>query len=155
MRHPELWWLILAANLADFDLIPGLLLGDHNLFHRTYSHSITGALVFALLVYTTCWWIEHRRPVRMTMLMFIAYASQLFVDWLSFDPGPVVGIPLLLPFSEEHYSAEPSLFRNIERDNLFSGAVIIHNMKAVLLEILILAPPAALLWWRNKRRSLP
>lgn len=155
MRHPELWWLILAANLADLDLIPGLLLGNHNLFHRTYSHSISGALLFAALVYTTCWWLEHRRPVRMTVLMFTAYGSQLLLDWLSYDPGPVSGIPLLLPFSQDHFMADPVLFLNIERDNALSAAVIIHNIKAVLLEVAILGPPALLLWWLNRRGTRP
>lgn len=149
----ELWWLIVAANLADFDLIPSLLAGDHGLFHRTFSHSIPGALVFALLVYAICWWRENPHPVRMTTLMFTAYASQLLVDWLSFDPGPVAGIPLLYPFSQAHYMADPTLFLNIERNDPLSGAVIIHNIQAVLLELLILGPPAALLWWRGRRAA--
>lgn len=151
--HHELWWLILAANLADVDLIPSLLMGDPGMFHRTFSHSIPAALLFALVVYLVCWWRGHRHPVRITMLMFAAYVSQLVLDWLSFDPGPVAGIPLFLPFSQEHYMADPTVFLNTERDGLFSRAVIIHNMKAVLLELLILGPPAALLWWWNRRAA--
>lgn len=85
--------------------------------------------------------------------MFAAYASQLLLDWLSFDPGPVVGIPLFLPFSQEHFMADPTLFLNIERTGLLSGAVILHNVKAALLELLILGPPAALLWLWQKRAS--
>lgn len=157
-RHDDgdqqgLWWLILAANLADFDLIPSLLMGDHGLYHRTFSHSMPAALLFALFVYATCWWRGRPHPIRMTLLMFAAYVSQLVVDWLSFDPGPVAGIPLFLPFSQEHYMAGPTLFLNIERNDPFSGAVIIHNIKAVLLEFLILGPPAALLWLWRKRAS--
>lgn len=151
--HQGLWWLILAANLPDFDLIPSLLMGDHSLFHRIFSHSIPAALLFALIVYAACWWRGHQYPIRMTMLMFAAYVSQLLVDWLSFDPGPVAGIPLFFPFSQEHYMASPTLFLNIERNDLFSGAVIIHNIKAVMLELLILGPPAAALWWWRKRAS--
>jgi hypothetical protein len=49
--------------------------------------------------------------------------------------------------------ASPALFLNIERTGLFSGAVIIHNIKAVLLELLILGPPAAALWVWRKRTS--
>lgn len=148
--YGELWWLILAANFADFDLVPSLLMGDHSLFHRTLSHSIPAAVLFALLVYAVCWWRGCRAPVRATLLMFAAYTSQLLVDWLSYDPGPVSGLPLLFPFSGEHYMADPTLFLNIERDNLFTAAVIIHNFKAVLLELAVLGPPAAVMWlWRR------
>lgn len=150
-NYQDFWWLILAANLADFDLIPSLLMGEHGLFHRTFSHSIPAAVMFALLVYTGFRWSRHEHAVRLSLLMFAAYASQLLVDWLSFDPGPVAGIPLLYPFSGEHYMANPTVFLNIERNELFSGAVIIHNIKAVLLEFVILGPPAAALWlWRKR-----
>lgn len=142
-----MWWLILAANLADFDLIPGLLLGDHALFHRTFSHSISGSVLFALIVYTICSWHGHRNPARITALMFAAYASQLLLDWLSLDPGPVSGIPLFWPFSQEHYMADPVVFLSIERDHLLSPEIIIQNIKAVALETALLAPPAVLLWW--------
>jgi inner membrane protein len=151
--HRELLWIVLAANLADLDFIPGLLVGEPSLYHRAFSHSIPAALLFAVVVYAVCWRGRHPQPVRMTVLMFAAYASQLTLDWLSFDPGPVVGIPLFLPFSQEHFMADPTLFLNIERTGLLSGPVILHNIKAVLLELLILGPPAALLWLWQKRAS--
>jgi len=147
--------VILAANLADLDLIPSLIMGDDSLFHRTFSHSISAAALFAIIVYGVCWQQKHRNPVRITTLMFAAYLSQLLLDWLSFDPGPVSGIPLFLPFSQDHYMADPTVFLNIERDGLLSGPVIIHNIKAVLLEALILGPPAALLWWCRRISPRP
>lgn len=148
----DLWWLILAANIADFDLIPGMLTGDHALFHRTLSHSVLGSLLFAFIVYVICRWRNHHSPGRFTLLMFTAYASQLMVDWLSLDTGPPAGLPLFWPFDDEHYMASPTVFLNIERTGLFSPEVIIHNIKAVILEIVILGPPAALLWWWSRER---
>jgi membrane-bound metal-dependent hydrolase YbcI (DUF457 family) len=118
-----------------------------------FSHSIPAALLLGLLVYAACWWREHQRPVRMTVLMFCAYLSHLLIDWLTLDPGPVSGIPLFHPFSQEHYMASPTLFLNIERTDAFTTAVIIHNLKAFLLEILLLGPPAALLWLWNRRTA--
>lgn len=151
--YRELWLLLLAANLPDFDFIPGLLVGDHSLFHRGFSHSIPAALLFALVVYAACRWRRHRHPTRLAVLAFTGYASQLVLDWLSFDPGPVAGIPLFLPFSHEHFMANPTVFLNIERSNLFSSGVIIHNIRAVLLELLILGPPTALWWLWHKRKA--
>lgn len=150
---PELWWLVLAACLPDFDLIPGVLLGDDSLFHRTFSHSIPAAVLFALVVYLICLRRGIRAPVRATLLMAIAYLSHLLVDFVSFDPGPVAGIPLFWPFSYETYMADATVFLKVERNNLWSTAIIIHNIKAVLLEITILGPPAALCWWNGRRRA--
>jgi membrane-bound metal-dependent hydrolase YbcI (DUF457 family) len=151
-KYQELWWLILAANLADFDLLPGMLIGEHSVFHRTFSHSILASLLFAVLVYAICRWQGHPEPRRITLLMFAAYLSQLLLDWLSVDPGPPEGIPLLWPFTHQHFVADPALFLNIERDRLWSHETIVHNLKAALLEIALLGPPAVLAWWWSRRR---
>lgn len=151
--YRELLLVLLAANLADFDFIPGLLAGDHSLFHRGFSHSIPAALLFALVAFAACCWRRHPLAVRLGVLSFAGYASHLAVDWLTFDPGPVAGIPLLLPFSHEYFMADPTVFLNIERSNALSGAVIIHNFKAVLLELSILGPPALLLWLWNRKAA--
>lgn len=141
----ELAWIVVAANLADLDLVPSLLMGDDDLFHRTFSHSFSASLLFAAIVLVVC----RDRPdsARFTLLMSTAYLSQLLIDWLSLDPGPESGIPLWWPWSHELYMSNPTLFLNIERDYLWTAPVIIHNLKAVALESLILGPPAVLLWW--------
>lgn len=149
----DLWWLILAANLADFDLIPSLLMGDHSLFHRTFTHSITASLFFAMIVYMACWGRGRRNPAYMAFLMLTAYLSQLLLDWLSLDPGPVSGIPVFWPFSDAHYMADPTVFLNIERNDLFSPAVIAQNTMAVFREIIILAPVTALAWWWRLKKQ--
>lgn len=103
----------------------------------------------------TCIWREHRNPANFTFLMFSAYLSHLMLDWLCFDPGPVSGIPLFWPFSDVHYMANPTVFLNIERNDIFSPAVIAHNLAAAFREFIILAPPTALLWrWRTKEKPV-
>lgn len=150
-RAGELAGFIIAANLADLDLIPGLLVGDEALFHRQASHSILGAMAFALVVLVICRWRGHKSSARTTLLLFTAYLSQLLLDWLSLDTGPPAGIPLFWPLSKEHYMADPAVFLNIERSNPFTFPVIMHNAKAVLLEVALLGPIALMTWWWRHR----
>lgn len=150
-RARELGGFILAANLADLDLVPGLVIGDHALFHRKASHSILGAMVFASIVLVICRWHGHMNSARTTVLLSTVYLSQLLLDWLNLDTGSPAGIPLLWPFSDTHYMADPALFLNIERSNPLTIPVIIHNAKAVLLEVALLGPVTLMAWWWRLR----
>lgn len=150
-RVRELAWTILAANLADLDLLPGLLIGEHALFHRTGTHSLLGAIAFASIVLMICRWRGHMDSARTTLLLVTAYLSQLLLDWLSQDTGPPAGIPLLWPYSTTHYIADPAIFLNIERSDPFTLPVIIHNAKAVLLEVALLGPITLMTWWWRHR----
>jgi len=146
----EFGWTILAANLADLDLIPSLLVGDHALFHRRASHSLLAAVALGGFVLLSCRWRGSPRSTPVALLSFTAYLSQLLLDWLSLDTGPPRGIPLFWPLSNQHYMADPVIFLNIERDNPLSFPIIMHNMKAVLWEILLLGPIAIASWlWRQ------
>jgi membrane-bound metal-dependent hydrolase YbcI (DUF457 family) len=143
----EFWLVILAANVADLDLLAGVLMGNVDAFHRTLSHSFLGTFV-AALIFSTYLWIKDETPVpRLHVMIILAVTSQLVVDWLSYDNSTPRGIPLLWPWSPEHYMSQAQLFLDIRRDHLLTLPVILHNLKAVTRELLILGPVALLAWW--------
>lgn len=148
IRWRELCAVIIAANLADFDLIPGLLLGDHNMFHRTFSHSLITAFAVSVVSYFIWRRFEPDHAQRVALLIGLALASQVLIDWLSYDPTVPQGIAVFWPFSQEYYMAYYTLFLNIERDYAMTLPVIKHNLKAVALELLILGGPFLWAWWR-------
>ena len=152
-RHTEIWWLIFAANAADFDLLPGLLLGDESMFHRTFSHSILFAVAFSIAVYLISSRAGHREPQRFAVLMFLAYLSQLLIDWFSYDQSTPQGIMVLWPLTREYYMSEPTVLLNISRTDAFSWPTIVHNLRAVALELVIFGPVTAYLWYRNGRHT--
>ena len=43
-----------------------------------------------------------------------------------------------------------TVFMNIRRDNLFTLPVLLHDVKAVVIEALLLGPPTWLLWRRRR-----
>ncbi len=149
----QLLLIVIAANLADFDLLAGLLVGDPDTFHRIISHSLSAALAVTLLAYLYCRYHYRVEARRITLMVLLALLSQLAIDWLSYDDKPPQGIAVFWPWSGEYYMSDTSLFLNVRRDNLFTQAVLMHNFKALVREILILGPPAVLIWWAM--RSLP
>ena len=152
IRWPELFAVIIAANLADFDLIPGILLGEHSMFHRTFSHSLFTALAVATAGYFIWRRFEPGQALRVSFLIGLALVSQLLIDWLSYDPTVPQGIAVFWPFSHEYYMANKTLFLNIERDNVTTLPVIKHNMKAAAIELLVMGGPFLWALWRFRHR---
>lgn len=156
-REPFKWseflTVVLAANLADLDLLPGILMGDHSMFHRTFSHS----LLLAAAVTGSFFFIYNRyapsRAARLSLMVGLALLSQLLIDWLSFDESIPQGIAVFWPFSHEYYMSENWIFLNVRRDHLDTAAVIIHNLKAVGREIVLLAGPLLMVLLLQRQRS--
>ncbi len=143
----EFWLVILAANIADFDLLAGLLIGNAEAFHRTISHSLLGTF-FVALVFSACLWVKDETNIpRLYVMIILALTSQLLIDWASYDDSAPRGIPLIWPWSPEHYMSKTQLFLHVRRDHLLTMPVILHNLKAVSREMLILGPVALLGWW--------
>lgn len=148
LRRNELWTTIAAANIADLDLLIGLLVDGAGVVHRAASHSISMTLVLALGAVLYLRGIGYARTGALGMLIFLALCSQLFVDWISYDDSPPRGILLLWPFQADYFMSEINVFLNVRRDNLTTLEVIGHNAKALALELALLGPPAFILWRR-------
>lgn len=122
---------IFLANLADFDFLPGVLLGKASLFHRGLSHSVAAALICAalttivfILISIVCRrgaplcapdlsngrthgsapTLDNVATKRIFALSFIVYLSHIALDFFCGS------VPILWPFSAENYSAGFSLF---------------------------------------------
>ncbi len=148
-RWRHLMLCVAAANLADLDFIPGILIGVPDRFHHGAAHSIGAALLVGLLAWL--WFRRGGRAGGRATLVFGLYLSHLFIDWAARDTRPPEGIPLLWPLSGTYFQSGIPLFLDIQRDYLPSWTMIRHNLLAVALEIAILLPPAlALLLWRRK-----
>lgn len=146
----EFWLVILAANIADLDFIPGFFIGDPEAFHRTISHSLVVTLLFSLMVYVMLRLAQSGHSMRLSVLIFLGLLSQLAIDWLSFDDSPPQGVPLMWPFTGDYYMSDVHVFSHVRRDNLFSVPVILHNLKAIAREIMIVAPVTFIVWRTTK-----
>ena len=148
------WYLfaIVAANAADFDFLPGLLIGDVNRYHQFASHSILAALLFGGLVILATW--RHAsKPVALGVLSSIIYATHLVIDCFTMDIRPPHGIPLLWPVSQEHFIMPVTLFGGVKHGVPGQSITVVigelfswHNFKGIALEVVVLTPLLILLW---------
>lgn len=141
---------VVVANLPDLDFIPGLLIGRPSLFHHGISHSIGAALIAALL-----FGFIFRRPygfTRAATFFGLCYLSHVAIDFATQDTGREIGIPALWPVSSELHIAPLTVFGDVKRHDLTSSAVIMHNLRNVLVELVVFVPMLILLLYARRTR---
>ena len=160
----ERWSLIalcvFAANAADLDFLPGLLVGDPGRYHHGPSHSLGFAVLFALAC-SFLLLLFKRAAIGWNFTIFFAlYSSHIALDYLSIDTTAPYGVPLLWPLSDAYYIAPFAFLPGIRRaatsiefiPSLFS----LHNLWAASVECLLLLPFLLLfLAFRGQTRVLP
>lgn len=129
--------LAVVAIAPDFDLL------WHG--HRGPTHSVGAALIAGVLA-----WMVTMRP-RWAVAVALAWGSHVLLDWLSNDTRPPLGVMALWPFAHDYYKGSIEIFPPVSR-RYWESRFWIYNLRAVLVEILILAPltTLALRRWRRK-----
>ena len=97
-----------AATAADFDYIPGVLVGDPSLFHHSITHSIGFALIFGLAAALLANIFGKRSFLKVFLLSSAAYATHPLLDLLT-----AAHIPLLWPFQSADLTQQFVIFRSL------------------------------------------
>jgi inner membrane protein len=141
-RHqlPLLVACLFAANAPDLDFLPGFFVGDLPRFHHGPSHSIAFAFGFGLFAAVI---LPFGKRLAFA-IGFLNYLSHVLMDFLIDDPSWPQGVPLLWPFSNEHYMAPLTVFRKFDYSPESSGLIAtlfsIDNLATVAAEIGVLLP---------------
>ena len=145
-RYQRCWLLlsaVLAANLPDLDMLPGLMVGDPGVFHRQWTHSLTLAIVTGVLFGQLARYWKLTRG-RWAIWATGLYASHVLLDMLVADGRPPAGVQLLWPFSTAYYISPITLFAsfNYFDPNLSIVQTLLNaqNLFAILREIALIAP---------------
>ena len=138
----------LAGQIPDLDFVPGIIMGDPDLYHHGVSHSVGAALIAGGLFYL--WGLHRKDALRWGLMGFFVVLSHVLIDALCTDTSPPSGVPLLWPFSQEYYLIYP-LFLDVWRSPLALGTLL-HNLKAMALESALLGNLAlgCILWRRRQ-----
>ena len=157
--HHRIWLCgasVVIAILPDFDVVPGLLLGDPRMFHQKGTHSITAAVVVGLLVGGVA------RRWKLNGLGWGIwggglYLSHLLLDLLVEDPSPPFGILLFWPFSEAYFVSPITPFGGFHYYDpaigMWRTMLSFDNLVLMLHEIVFIAPFAGLAWYVGNYRS--
>jgi inner membrane protein len=137
---PQIVACLLGANAADLDFVPGLVVGDLGRFHQGPSHSITFAILFALVA---CPFFS--RPLRAFVIGFSLYLSHVLLDYLVQDPSPPLGVPFFWPLSDKYYMAPFAFLSSFDRPDILAAAAVpafftFHNVLTISIELLFLLP---------------
>ena len=129
--------LAAVAIAPDLDLVFGT--------HREISHSIGAALAAGLVA------VVATRSPRWGAAIALAWASHVLFDWLSNDTRPPIGVMALWPFTRDYYKASFEIFPPVSR-KYWESRFWIYNLRAVVMEMVILGPACLLaLRWRDRR----
>jgi hypothetical protein len=146
-RHTRQAAIVLAAVAIapDLDLVAGT--------HREASHSAGAAVLAGLValgVTRVALSMTWRDAVRWSGAVALAWFSHVVFDWLSNDTRPPIGVMALWPFTQAHYKASIEIFPPISR-RYWESQFWLYNLRAVVMELVILGPVAAVVVWRATR----
>jgi inner membrane protein len=127
-----------AGMAADVDLLFGA--------HSGPTHGLGAAAIAALAAYAVT-----RRGTQ-SAAVAAAYSSHTLLDWLGTDTTAPIGIMALWPFSRAYYQSAVHLFQAISRRYWLPGFWS-FNLRALVRELFILGPLAAVIAWLRFRRA--
>jgi inner membrane protein len=146
-RNAELWLCLLMAIAPDFDFLPGILLGQPNLYHQGISHSLGAALGIS---FASALFIRGYSFWRSWGLLFLAYTSHLLLDFCAPDGRPPFGQPLFWPVTASYFIAPEPLqilwgvrhhgSATAPLGEWLKGVFQLRNLGAIAVEVLVTLP---------------
>mgnify|MGYP000535911898 CR=1 FL=1 len=128
-----------CGALADADFAMTVLTHNRVWGHHYFSHSIPFVLFFTAICYLALRLLRKTPVWEYAWLAGLAYATHLLLDYFTEDGSRPYGIPLLWPFTGHHFMAPVNIFYSIHRGDL-QAIFGPHNLKAIIVEIVVLSP---------------
>jgi membrane-bound metal-dependent hydrolase YbcI (DUF457 family) len=117
--------------------------------HRAETHSLGAAVIVATVAAWRMWPLADTR-LRIWLAAFAAWAAHPLTDSLALDNGPPAGVMAFWPISTAYVQTGLSVFAPITRSFDRPG-VVIHNLLAVVRELVLLVPIVGAIWmWRGR-----
>jgi membrane-bound metal-dependent hydrolase YbcI (DUF457 family) len=155
-----IFFSVVVANLPDADFLPGALVNQPVLYHRTIAHTLPAALVCGLIIGAVLTRFG-RRFWEITLLAALVYTSHLLADMVDIG-GNNNGVQLFWPLHEGWFAIETPLSgsgawlhfdRGHSSAGFFASLVTPAFFRALLLQALLFAPLLLPAWWLRSRRA--
>jgi len=112
--------------------------------HNRETHSLGAAIIAGVVV------LAWKRNPRLALAVTLSWATHILFDWLGSDDTPPLGVMALWPLNSNFYFADAYVFEAISR-RYWLDNFITHNAWAVIKEVLILGPLAAVMAYVRRR----
>ena len=130
---------VFLACAADLDYIPGLIMGNFNLFHQQSSHSIGWAVLLAV----TAWLVARARDpaagLRIMTFLLVLTSSHLVIDLLTSDASIPQGIMIAWPLSDRYVFLPFHVFPNMAKQD-WTEILKSRNFMVAGVELVITLP---------------
>ena len=145
------------GSMADADFLVAYFTKNPVLQHHFFTHSIPFTMILGVLFYLFLRGLNVTRVVsrpsvmHLAIILTVAYATHLLLDYFTHDGSPPIGIPLLWPFSNKHFVAPVEIFLSIHRGSM-EALFGLHNFQALFREALVLGPIALAAYFNAKAK---
>jgi inner membrane protein len=149
---------IIMANAPDLDFLPGILAGSPASYHQGITHSVGFALLVSLGAAAVYRVWGQSFPLIFT-IAFFAYLSHLAIDFFGPDGRLPYGEPLFWPISDRYFISPIPVFSGVHHvpstygstQEWIRGILSAHNIRAIVLESVLILPFAMFGLWFRKR----
>ena len=140
-------FFVFIACLPDADFLPGYFLGNPNLYHTLWTHTLGAALIVTSF---TAWLFARKYGMfwRYFALLFALYYSHVVLDFFNNDTRFPYGIMAFWPLSSTFFMSPLPVFESIEKSsdagNFIASIMVMHNFTAAVKEFLVMTPVVGL-----------
>jgi membrane-bound metal-dependent hydrolase YbcI (DUF457 family) len=124
---------VAAANAADLDFFTGPITSNFLFYHHGITHSLIAAAVAGLLAAIIAWPAAALSPLRVGVLVGLAYASHVLMDFVAFTPSEPTDMPILWPVAADIGLTTPiQVFASIQHGGTLSSLPAVVTRAATL-----------------------
>jgi len=141
----------------DLDFLPGLILGSPSRFHHGFTHSLFFGIIIGAMTGLLYSKLKRKHWVNYSIVFTGVYFAHLFADLFGVDTSYPFGEQLFWPLWQAYILSPVSIFLDVYRSsvshNFFISMFNMHNLKAVIIELLICVPIILLMNYKNVCRG--
>ena len=120
--------------------------------HRGISHSVGMTTILMIVTIAVTGWVTGRVQWRWVLLVGLAHASHIVMDWMGTDRYAPAGLEMFWPFSRDFYISGWDIFPPTER-RVYLPHAFATNLRALLAEAGLMGPVAAAVFLAKRTRK--